>query len=203
VFDAWANLTSHDQFTPGRLQVARGQAVFNTAQLTVPPDLVGQLGAAPIRCTTCHAQNNLGNHPDANFFVRIGTDSVTILDGLIANPNTSSVASLTDTRDRIAALPQYCLRPTSDPTPFGTAACGTHVTDLTTADPGRATVTGLFADVGKFKPPVLRNFISRAPYFHGGAAHEDDDLVDFYNARFQIGLTDQQHEDLIALLNSF
>jgi len=45
--------------------------------------------------------------------------------------------------------------------------------------------------------------ISRAPYFHGGAAKKDDDLVNFYNARFQIGLTDQEHNDLIAFLNSF
>ena len=159
VFNAWANLTSHDQFTPGRLQVAAGQLLFNTADLTVPPDLVGQLGSH-IHCTTCHAVNNLGNHPDANFFARIGTDSVQILQGLVANPGTSETARLQTMVDRVSNLPQYCLRPTSDPTPFSTAKCGTDSTDVFTTDPGRATVTGKIADVGKFKPPVLKNFSS-------------------------------------------
>src|SRR5215472_13397956 len=204
VFDAWANLTSLDQFAPGRMQVARGQAIFNNAQLTVPPDLVGQLGTLPIHCTTCHAVNNLGNHPDANFFVRIGTDSVQILQGLVASPGTSDPMRLQTMVDRVSNLPQYCLRSTSiDSTPFNTAACGTHSTDVFTTDPGRATVTGDIADVAKFKPPVLRNFISRAPYFHSGAAIEDDNLVDFYNARFKIGLTSDDHEALVAFLNSF
>jgi cytochrome c peroxidase len=208
VFNAWANLTSHDQFTPGRLQVAAGEAIFNNAKLTVPPDLVDQLGAGPIHCTTCHAVNNLGNHPDANFLVRIGTDSVQIIQGLVDNPGTSTVGNLQSMLDRVAALPQYCLRPNSDTTPFTTAACGTHNPpsfpgDVMTTDPGRATVTGKIADVGKFKPPVLRNFIARAPYFHAGAAIEDNNLVDFYNARFQIGLTPGEHDDLVAWLNSF
>ena len=106
--------------------------------------------------------------------------------------------------DRVSMLPQYCLRSTSiDSTPFSMAACGTHSTDVFTTDPGRATVTGDTADVGKFKPPVLRNFISRAPYFHSGAAIEDDDLIDFYNARFKIGLTSDDHDALKAFLNSF
>jgi hypothetical protein len=203
VFNAWANLTSHDQFTPGRLQVAAGEAIFNNAQLTVPPDLVGQLGTGPIHCTTCHAVNKLGNHPEANFFVRIGTDSVQIIQGLVDNPGTSTVGKLQTMLDRVAALPQYCLRPISDSTPFSAAPCGTDPSDVITTDPGRATVTGKIADVGKFKPPVLRNFIARAPYFHAGAAIEDDNLVYFYNARFQIGLTPGEHNDLVAWLNSF
>lgn len=93
------------------MQVAAGEAIFNNAQLTVPPDLVGQLGAGTIHCTTCHAVNNLGNHPDANFLVRIGTDSVQIIQGLVDNPGTSTVVKLQSMLDRVAALPQYCLRP--------------------------------------------------------------------------------------------
>jgi hypothetical protein len=203
LFDAWASLPSDNATDIGRLSVARGQALFNTKDLIVPPDLISQLGSQNIHCITCHATNNLGNNPDATFFTRIGTDSVAILTGLVASPSTSDPASLQDTLNRIAALPQYCLRPNTDSTPFSTAACGTHVTDVTTADPGRATVSGKIADVGRFKPPILRNFSSRAPYFHAGAAKEDDDLINFYNARFQIGLTDQEHNDLIAFLNSF
>jgi cytochrome c peroxidase len=43
----------------------------------------------------------------------------------------------------------------------------------------------------------------RAPYFHAGTAIEDDNLVDFYNARFKIGLTSDDHDALVAFLNSF
>src|SRR5262249_12764386 len=185
----------------------------NTKILNVPDDLteIKKKFGGTINCVTCHAVNNIGNHPDANFFVRIGTDSVDILQGLVDNPSTSDVDSLKSLRDRMKMLPQYCLRPPSDPTPFtglGGVACGTdpvgHPGDVRTTDPGRALVgKGLIADVGKFKPPVLRGFAARAPYFHSGAAIEDDDLVNFYNARFQIGLTDQEKEDLVAFLISF
>jgi hypothetical protein len=202
VFGAWATLPNNPA-NVGRISVARGQELFNTANLTVPSDLTGQLGSGPIHCTTCHTTKNIGNHPDANFLVRIGTDSVQILQGLVANPGTSNVQSLQSLVDRVSSLPQYCLRPASDPNSFSVSPCGNDSTDVTTTDPGRALVTGHIVDVGKVKPPVLRNFISRAPYFHGGAAKEDDDLINFYNARFQIGLTDDEHNDLIAFLNSF
>jgi cytochrome c peroxidase len=36
----------------------------------------------------------------------------------------------------------------------------------TSTDPGRALVTGLWADVGKTKGPILRGLAGRAPYFH-------------------------------------
>ncbi len=63
-------------------------------------------------------------------------------------------------------------------------------------------VTGKIANVGAFKPPILRNVAVRCPCFHNGAAETLDDLVNFYNARFQIGLTQQQHDDLVAFLGS-
>ena len=34
-----------------------------------------------------------------------------------------------------------------------------------TADPGRALMTGLWADIGKVKGPILRGLAARAPYF--------------------------------------
>ena len=40
----------------------------------------------------------------------------------------------------------------------------------TTTDPGRALVTGLWKDVGRFKGPFLRGLASRPPYFHNGSA---------------------------------
>ena len=37
-------------------------------------------------------------------------------------------------------------------------------------DPGRALITGKWADIGKFKGPILRGLAGRAPYFHNGSA---------------------------------
>jgi cytochrome c peroxidase len=72
----------------------------------------------------------------------------------------------------------------------------------TTTDPGRAMITGLWKDVGRLKGPILRGLASRAPYFHNGAADTLSDVIDFYNKRFNIGITPQEKNDLIAFLNS-
>jgi cytochrome c peroxidase len=48
----------------------------------------------------------------------------------------------------------------------------------------------------------LRGLASRAPYFHNGSAQSLSDIVDFYNARFQIDFTEQEKKDLIAFLNT-
>jgi cytochrome c peroxidase len=72
----------------------------------------------------------------------------------------------------------------------------------TTTDPGRAMITGLWADVGKVKGPILRGLASRAPYFHNGSGSSLSDVIDFYNTRFNIGFTPQEKSDLIAFLNS-
>lgn len=71
-----------------------------------------------------------------------------------------------------------------------------------TTDPGRALLTGKWADIGKFKGPILRGVAARAPYFHDGSAAELGDVLDFYSDRFNIDFTDQERADLIAFLNS-
>jgi cytochrome c peroxidase len=71
-----------------------------------------------------------------------------------------------------------------------------------TTDPGRALLTGKWKDIGKFKGPILRGLAARAPYFHNGSAADLDEVLDFYEARFDIGFTDQEREDLIAFLNA-
>jgi hypothetical protein len=71
-----------------------------------------------------------------------------------------------------------------------------------TTDPGRALVTGKWADIGKFKGPVLRGLAARAPYFHNGMAASLSDVIDFYDTRFNVGFTAQEKKDLIAFLNA-
>ena len=73
---------------------------------------------------------------------------------------------------------------------------------VTTTDPGRAMVTGKWSDIGKFKGPILRALAARAPYFHNGSAATLEDAVDFYDTRFNIGLTEREKADLVAFLNA-
>jgi cytochrome c peroxidase len=54
----------------------------------------------------------------------------------------------------------------------------------------------------RIKGPILRGLAARAPYFHNGASANLQQVVNFYNLRFQMGLTDQQKADLIAFFNS-
>jgi cytochrome c peroxidase len=49
---------------------------------------------------------------------------------------------------------------------------------------------------------VLRGLAARAPYFHNGSAANLQELVNFYNNRFSMGLTDDEKQQLIAFLNS-
>jgi len=73
---------------------------------------------------------------------------------------------------------------------------------IQTTDPGRAMITGKWKDIGRFKGPVLRALAARAPYFHNGVAANLQQVVDFYNKRFQIGLSQQQMQDLINFLQT-
>jgi cytochrome c peroxidase len=41
-----------------------------------------------------------------------------------------------------------------------------------------------------------------APYFHNGAAANLQELVNFYNVRFQMTLSEEQQQQLVAFLNS-
>jgi cytochrome c peroxidase len=176
LFDAWADVPDRGR-NKGRAAVARGQALFNG-----------------LNCVGCHATKNLGNHPSETFFIRLGVDSTDTLAGLAA-----SDPRINRLLDRVRMLPEYCLRPAGSPS---TLPCGSDLADIKTTDPGRALVTGRIADVGKFKPPILRNLATRAPFFHNAGAETLDDLVNFYNARFELNLTDQEHDDLVAFLRA-
>ena len=71
-----------------------------------------------------------------------------------------------------------------------------------TTDPGLAMLTSKWADIGKFKGPILRGLAARAPYFHNGSAATLMDVVDFYDTRFNIGMTELQKQDLVAFLSA-
>jgi hypothetical protein len=74
--------------------------------------------------------------------------------------------------------------------------------EVRTTDPGRALITGLWTDMNKFKSPPLRGLAARAPYFHDGSAETIEDVVEFYDDRFDMHLTDGEKSRLGEFLRS-
>jgi cytochrome c peroxidase len=128
-------------------------------------------------CGTCHDTPNSGNH-SVKAPLNIG----------VANAGAAAPPVLD-----LSGLPVFTVWCTAGPL----AGQIFQVTDI-----GRAMITGECADIGKTKGPVLRGLAARAPYFHNGSAATLNDVVEFYEQRFHIGLTVQQKSDLVAFLNS-
>ncbi len=175
LYDAWQSSSppTHGQLA-ARAAIARGQEIFNHKPLAIVgvSGLNDELGVAsiPATCTTCHDTPNAGNH-SVPAPLRIGVDATEPVGGL-----------------NVAGLPVYALRNLT-----------TGEIERTT-DPGRALITGKWKDIGRFKGPTLRGLAARAPYFHNGSAARLEDVIGFYDARFQIGLTEQEKADLLAFL---
>lgn len=94
----------------------------------------------------------------------------------------------------------------SDPTgadlPVYTLRQVTTGQTVTTTDPGLALTTGRWADIGKFKVPMLRGLALRPPYFHDGRADSLDDVVRFYDRKFDLHLSGDEQADLVAFLTA-
>lgn len=69
-----------------------------------------------------------------------------------------------------------------------------------THDPGYALTTGKCIDIGKITAQSLRGIAARAPYFVNGSAKTLAEVIEFYDKRYEIKLTDQEKLDLQHLL---
>jgi hypothetical protein len=158
-----------------RASIARGQAIFNSKPITI-------FGVAGI--------NDVTGLPTA-FTGTCGTchDSPNVGHHSISAPLNIGVADVNSALD-ISYLPVFTLVKN---------ATGETVQ---TTDPGRALISGKWADIGKVKGPILRGLASHAPYFHNGSAATLADVIRFYEMRFNIVFTPQEKADLIAFLNS-
>ncbi|HEY6721975.1 MAG TPA: cytochrome C [Burkholderiales bacterium] len=184
LYDAWSNGSDE-----ARRAVARGQAIFNTRSFTIS-DVGGLNVDSPFNpplpasfqgtCTTCHDTPNSGNH------------------SIVAPLN----IGLADASRRTPDLPLYTLQQKCVTLGDGSKAVGPGCAVKTVTDPGRALVSGKFADIGKFKGPILRGLAARAPYFHNGSAADLGAVVDFYNERFGAGIAGKDRDDLIAFLRA-
>jgi hypothetical protein len=179
IYDAWTRLhdagggsPEHRRRMAARQQVARGQMLFNTR---------------PIHITGVKGLNDDLGMPEI-----VGT-CTTCHDA--PNAGNHSVPApldigLADASRRTPDMPLYTLRNLQ-----------TGET-IQTTDPGRALLTGKWKDIGRFKGPVLRGLAARAPYFHNGFAADLAAVVDFYDTRFALNLSEQEKSDLIAFLQT-
>ena len=174
LFEEWLHNRDHDGDDRKRASIARGEALFNSKLINIT-DVAGvnDVLGATVLPGTCGTCHDTPN---------VGNHSVSA-------PLNIGTGDLTSPLD-LSYLPVITLRniATRD--------------IIQTTDPGRALITGSWADVGKVKGPVLRGLSARAPYFHNGSAMTLLDVVDFYDKRFGIGFTDQEKEDLVAFLGA-
>jgi hypothetical protein len=69
-----------------------------------------------------------------------------------------------------------------------------------THDPGRALISGKCVDVGSLVMQQMRSLSARAPYFSNGSAKDLRAVVDFYDRRFEMQMTEQDKVDLTNFL---
>jgi cytochrome c peroxidase len=189
IFDSWGRQNGDAEDNDGsrpaaRAAVVRGQALFNTVSIPISGvsglnDLPGVPSSFNGTCTTCHNTPNVGNH-SVPLAINIGVTDFPTVPAL-----------------DISGLPVYTFHCSAAAiTPIGKSST------IQTTDPGRALITGRCADIGKTKGPILRGLAARAPYFHNGSARTLRDVVEFYDQRFGLNLTDGQKSDLVAFLQT-
>jgi cytochrome c peroxidase len=179
LFGAWAGLKSsaHDHETDARTAIARGESLFNSKPFTIS-------GVAGLNGVTFASGVTV---PDSfTGSCTICHDSPNAGDHSVKAPLNIGLT----TPAQAPYLPVYTLR-----------NMATQETVQTT-DPGRAMITGKWADIGKFKGPILRALAARAPYFHNGSAATLEEVVDFYETRFNIGLTSREKAELVSFLRA-
>jgi hypothetical protein len=174
LFDPWKSLSSSswDSHTEAREAVARGQEIFNTRAFTIA--------------------NVRGVNDALGVAALPGTCTTCHDTPNVGNHSTSLPLDLglTTAAVRSPDMPLYTFRN------------NTTGEVVQTTDPGRALITGKWKDMSLFKGPVLRGLPARAPYFHNGFAATLADVVEFYNSRFNIGLSAQEKADLVAFLRA-
>jgi cytochrome c peroxidase len=200
LYSTWENSDWHKggsdkDKNDARAEIAAGEKLFNTAPAIITgvrglndnPTL-GSPASITGTCSTCHDTPNVGNHS-----VALPLDIAT---SRLAENETSP--SIIAGLHELSApdLPVYEIRGCTDPLYPGKKV------NYYTSDPGKALITGQCADVNRGKGPILRGLAARAPYFHNGAAADLNELVNFYDQRFQMNLTNKQKKELIAFLNS-
>jgi cytochrome c peroxidase len=157
--DAWAQTASLPRQIR-RQSIVRGQTLFNSRTINITGvSGLNDVSGLPLIKGTCGTCHDSPN---------VGNHS-------ISAPLNIGVGDLTTSLD-VSYLPIITLRHKADLTKV-----------ISTTDPGRALVTGKWADIGKLKGPILRGLAARAPYFHNGSAAGLKEVIDFMTFALRSG----------------
>lgn len=196
----WANLTGSAR-AARQASIARGQDIFNNRTLSIanvggfndlfpPGPGFNPVTLFPTSCATCHGFPHSGSEivfpPQRD--IGVGGQA-SAFSGPLANTDPALGAGPAPAND----LPVFKFHCDATPHPFYGAT-------IVTNDPGAGLITGKCADLGKSTVPALRGLASRAPFFHDGTAKDLNGVVNFYNKRFNIGLSAQDKADLVNFL---
>ena len=192
-----ASMPHRGERANGRAEIAAGEKLFNSAPMIIA-NVRGLNDNAALNkptsfagtCATCHDTPNIGHH-SLPLPLDIGT-------GHSANVNYESDPVISAALNELSPpdLPVFLISGCQNPFTAG------QPQSFYTTDPGRALITGHCADFNRVKGPILRGLAARAPYFHNGAASNLRELVNFYNQRFSMALSDLQKRQLVAFLNA-
>jgi cytochrome c peroxidase len=200
LYSAWEQSSTHQQDgdrAEARAEIAAGEKLFDSAPMTIT-NVRGLNDNAALNkpttfagtCATCHDTPNIGHH-SLPLPLDIGT-------GHSSNPNYESDQTIASAVSQLSMpdLPVFLISGCPNPFTAGQAE------SFYTTDPGRALITGHCADFNRVKGPILRGLAARAPYFYNGSAANLHELVNFYNQRFNMALSDRQARQLVAFLNT-
>jgi hypothetical protein len=183
-FFPWKMLPATDAAFEARQSIARGAALFSGKTFLVS-DSAGLTDTGfgnPVRnsCAFCHNMQHAGLDV-APGQVDLGTTNLPFARLPVSRTN--------------AELPLFrltCHRDAAEHPHLGRV--------IYTSDPGYALTTGRCIDIGKITAQSMRGLAGRAPYFANGAARTLREVVDYYDRRYTIELTEPEKQDLTHLL---
>jgi hypothetical protein len=188
--DKWPRLPPSDNAQDeARRSIARGQDIFMFRTFWIKDAMhlntVGLGNPTKRTCSTCHGMHMMGMDI-ANGWMDIGTTNLPWAREEPQNPWNGKKPEL--------PLFKITCKDSVPPHPFLGRV-------IYTQDPGRALISGKCNDVGAIVMQQFRGLAARAPYFSNGSAASLRELVDFYDRRFNIQLTDQERDDLVNFLS--
>ncbi|MEO8098242.1 MAG: hypothetical protein ABI811_11125 [Acidobacteriota bacterium] len=168
-----------------KASIARGADLFMNRQFWLRDAAhINSIGLGnPLKrtCATCHNAQMTGQDLSAGW-VDVGTTNF---------PTWTQPATWTESSE----LPVFKITCSKDADPHPYLGRVIYTTD-----PGRALISGRCVDVGSIVMQQLRGLSARAPYFANGSARNLREVVDFYDRRFDMKLSETEKDDLVNFL---
>jgi hypothetical protein len=184
-FDEWKTPRAGDspEQAEFRASVARGYDVFFVRPLWISDvawfSSIGMGNPYKRACAICHSVHMTGNDISPGV-MDIGVNNV---------PTTTTAVDTSD-------LPVFRVRCDK--------AAPSHPylgREFLTHDPGRALISGKCFDIGSLVMQQMRGLSARAPYFSNGSAKDLAAVVEFYDLRFDMKMTEREKKDLENFLS--